>query len=51
MEAAAYDAWKDKQEPAYLSPNHQAALAALRLLTGRDAEPTAAAWRQVLAEE
>jgi hypothetical protein len=50
-EAAAYDAWKDKQGPAFLSPNHQAALTALRLLTGRDAAPTAAAWREVLAEE
>jgi len=33
------------------SPYRQAALAALRALTGRDAEPTAAAWRKVLAQK
>jgi len=33
-----------------LSPYQHAAVTALRQLTGRDAEPTAAAWRQVLAE-
>lgn len=32
------------------SPYQRAALASLRQLTGRDAEPTAAAWRRVLAE-
>jgi len=31
------------------SPYRQAVLEALRALTGRDAEPTAAAWRKVLA--
>ncbi len=33
-----------------LSPYQRAAVTALRQLTGRDAEPTAAAWRQVLAQ-
>lgn len=32
------------------SPYQRTALASLRQLTGRDAEPTAAAWRRVLAE-
>lgn len=32
----------------YVSPSHQAVLAALRRLTGRDAEPTRQAWRDVL---
>jgi hypothetical protein len=35
-------------EPGKLSPYHRAALAALRELTGKDAEPTAAAWRKLL---
>jgi hypothetical protein len=48
-EVVAYDDWRKKQGPDYLSPNHQAALSALRQLTGRDAEPTAAAWRKALA--
>ncbi len=35
-------------EPGRLSPYHRAALFALRELTGRDTEPTAAAWRKLL---
>jgi hypothetical protein len=35
-------------EPGRLSPYHRAALAAIRGLTGRDAEPTADAWRRLL---
>jgi hypothetical protein len=31
-----------------VSPYHKAALAALRELTGKDTEPTAAAWRKLL---
>jgi hypothetical protein len=31
-----------------VSPYHEAAVAALRILTGKDAPPTAAAWRKVL---
>jgi hypothetical protein len=50
-EAAAYQEWVRQQGPGYLSPQHQAALSALRALTGRDApEPTAAAWRRVLEQ-
>ena len=44
-EAKAYQAEFAKQKT---SPYRQAALTALRALTGRDAEPTAAAWRKVL---
>jgi len=33
------------------SPYRQAAVTALRALTGLDAEPTAAAWRKVLAQK
>jgi hypothetical protein len=47
-EAAAYRAWRGQQGAGYLSPNHQAALEALRALTGRDAGPTAQAWRKLL---
>jgi hypothetical protein len=36
------------REPGALSPYHRAALAALRGVTGRDAAPTAAAWRELL---
>jgi hypothetical protein len=46
-EAKAYRADLARREPT--SPYRRAALAALRSLTGRDAEPTAAAWRKVLA--
>jgi hypothetical protein len=48
-EVAAYQAWRKQQGPDYLSPNHQAAVDALRALTGLDApEPTAKAWRKLL---
>jgi hypothetical protein len=48
-EAAGYPKWVQQQGPGYLAPHHQAAIAALRVLTGRDApEPTAKAWRAVL---
>ena len=43
-----YRDWRISQGPNYLSPNHQAALTALRHLTGRDAGPTATAWRTAL---
>ncbi len=38
----------DKREPGVLPPNHRAALLALRELTGKDAAPTAKAWRELL---
>jgi hypothetical protein len=47
-EAAEYREWLQKQSPDYRSPNHAAALNALRQLFGRDVEPTAAAWRREL---
>jgi hypothetical protein len=48
-EAEAYRQWRDQQGTDYQSPHHQAALAALRALTGRDAPaPTAQAWRRLL---
>jgi hypothetical protein len=37
-----------KREPGVLPPNHRAALQALRELTGKDAAPTAKAWRELL---
>ena len=37
-----------KREPGVLPPNHRAALMALRELTGKDAAPTAQAWRELL---
>jgi hypothetical protein len=43
-----YRDWRNSQGSNYMSPNHQAALTALRQLTGRDAGVTAAAWRKVL---
>jgi hypothetical protein len=46
--------YRDKlqpREPSVLSPYHQAALAALRQLTGKDTEPTADAWRKLLREQ
>jgi hypothetical protein len=50
-EAASYQKWVEQQGPGYLSPQHHAALTALRALTGRDAsEPTSKAWRRVLEE-
>lgn len=48
-EAEAYRAWLTAQGPDYLPPHRRAALTALRALTGRDAAPTAAAWRRALA--
>jgi hypothetical protein len=48
-EVAAYEKTAKKRGPGYLSPNHRAALDALRQLTGRDAGPSAAAWRRELA--
>ena len=47
-EAQAYEACCEPEEPGRLSPYHRAALFALRELTGRDTEPTAAAWRKLL---
>jgi hypothetical protein len=47
-EAKSYGELFTKKEPGVLPPNHRAALAALRELTGRDTEPTAAAWRRLL---
>lgn len=38
----------EENEPGRLSPYHRAALFALRELTGRDTEPTPAAWRKLL---
>jgi hypothetical protein len=49
-EAAAYQEWLQKQGPSYRPPHQQAVLAALRALTGRDAEPSAKAWQAVLGE-
>jgi hypothetical protein len=39
----------NKRESGVLSPYHKAALTALRELTGKDTEPTAEAWRKLLA--
>ena len=47
-EAAEYEPCCEVEEPGRLSPYHRAALFALRELTGRDTEPTAAAWRKLL---
>jgi hypothetical protein len=47
-EADAYREQLTPHEPGRLSPYHRAAVAALRELTGRDAAPTADAWRQLL---
>lgn len=47
-EAAEYREWLQKQGPDYQSPNHAAALKALRQLFARDVEPTAEAWRREL---
>jgi hypothetical protein len=46
-------AWQELQQPSRpgaISPYHSAALFALRELTGPDAEPTAQAWRKLLAK-
>lgn len=46
-----YQKWLRQQGADYLAPHQRAAVAALRALTGRDAEqPTAQAWRAVLAK-
>jgi hypothetical protein len=47
-EAEAYREELTPRGAGRLSPYHRAALYALRELTGRDAAPTAEAWRQVL---
>lgn len=47
-EAQAYEPCCEEEEPGRLSPYHRSALFALRELTGRDTEPTAAAWRKLL---
>lgn len=47
-EAATYRAKLTPGEEGVLSPYHKAAVAALRELTGKDAAPTAAAWRKLL---
>jgi hypothetical protein len=48
-DADAYRMWRQKQGADYLSPQHHAALQALRTLSGFDAGTTAAAWRRQLA--
>ena len=50
-EAADFAEWQKAQGPGYVAPHRVAAVAALRSLTGRDAEPTAKAWRAVLPRE
>jgi hypothetical protein len=47
-EAAAFREGLEPKGPGRLSPYRRAALAALRELTGRDAEPTAEAWRRLM---
>jgi hypothetical protein len=49
QEVQTYQQALQPREPGALSPFHRAAMVALRELTGRDAEPTAAAWRKVLS--
>jgi hypothetical protein len=51
QEADVYRGLLRKAQDGDLSPYQRAAQASLRQLTGRDAEPTAAAWRQLLAED
>jgi len=48
-EAQAHRELFSTSEPGRLSPYHRAALSALRELTGKDTEPTADAWRKLLA--
>ena len=50
IDAQAYRELLRPATPGELSPYQRAAVTALRQLTGRDAEPTATAWRQVLAQ-
>jgi hypothetical protein len=47
-EAKAFTAKLAPKEEGVIAPHRRAALAALRELTGKDAAPTAAAWRQLL---
>ena len=47
-EATAFREQLGEGEPDRPSPYHRAVLAALRELTGRDAEPTPEAWRRLL---
>ncbi len=47
-EAAEYRDKLTPKEEGVLSPYHRAAVAALRELTGKDAAPTASAWRKLL---
>jgi hypothetical protein len=47
-QAQEYEPCCEADEPGRLSPYHRAALYALRELTGRDTEPSAAAWRKLL---
>src|SRR5207237_5792067 len=47
-EAAAFESKLAPKGRGVLSPYHRAALAALREMTGKDAAPTAAAWRELL---
>ncbi|QJW99086.1 HEAT repeat domain-containing protein [Frigoriglobus tundricola] len=47
-EAATYHEKLTPKGAGVLSPYHKAALAALRDMTGKDAAPTAAAWRELL---
>jgi hypothetical protein len=42
-----YEPCCEVEEPGRLSPYHRSALFALRELTGRDTEPTAAGWRKL----
>jgi len=48
-ELQAYKEKFDKLEPGILPPNHRAAVTALRELTGKEAAPTAEAWRKVVS--
>jgi hypothetical protein len=48
-EAAVYQENLAKQGLGAVTPYERAILSALRELTGRDTEPTAAAWRKLLA--
>ncbi|MBI1832085.1 MAG: HEAT repeat domain-containing protein [Planctomycetes bacterium] len=48
LTSAEAKSYVEDAEPGQLSPYHRAALYALRELTGRDTEPTAAAWRVLL---
>jgi hypothetical protein len=48
QEAQAYRECFQPGEPGDLSPYHRAAVVALRKLTGRDTDPTAAAWRKLV---